>query len=86
MTQDALAEKINLSDKSLSQIELGNNFVSAETLDKLCEALEVTPGVLFGFKDFESKPLNSIEEIIKRLKNNPKLAEIVYKIVIALDY
>lgn len=33
LTQEALAEKINLSAKSLSQIELGNNFVSAETLD-----------------------------------------------------
>ena len=32
LTQEALAEKINLSAKSLSQIELGNNFVSAETL------------------------------------------------------
>ena len=34
LTQEALAEKINLSAKSLSQIELGNNFVSAETLDE----------------------------------------------------
>lgn len=39
MTQEELAEKIGISAKSLSQIELGNNFVSAETLDAICSAL-----------------------------------------------
>lgn len=29
LTQEALAELVNISAKSLSQIELGNNFVSA---------------------------------------------------------
>ena len=33
-TQDALSEKLDISPKSVSQIELGNNFVSAETLEK----------------------------------------------------
>ena len=42
LTQEAPAEKVNLSPKSLSQIELGNNFVSAETLDSLCNQSEST--------------------------------------------
>lgn len=85
LTQEALAEKINLSAKSLSQIELGNNFVSAETLDDLCSALNIKPNVLFDFKysDVNDTPL---EEIVKRLKNNPTLLKTIYKIVIALDY
>ena len=50
LTQEALAEKINLSAKSLSQIELGNNFVSAETLEEICKALDITHNVLFDLK------------------------------------
>lgn len=86
LTQEALAEKINLSPKSLSQIELGNNFVSAETLDSLCEALEVSPRILFDFDDFESQKEISIDEINNRLLNNPKLMKTVYKIMTVLEY
>ena len=86
LTQEALAEKINLSAKSLSQIELGNNFVSAETLDDICVALNITPNVLFDFKYCDITKENSLDEIVKRLENNPKLLKTVYRIVMALDY
>ena len=85
LTQEALAEKINLSAKSLSQIELGNNFVSAETLDGLCAALNSTPSALFDFKYSDITENAYLDEIVKRLKNNPTLLKIIYKIVIALD-
>lgn len=86
LTQEALAEKINLSPKSLSQIELGNNFISAETLDSLCIALEVSPRILFDFDDKEIPKEVTIEEINNRLVNNPKLLKTVYKIMTVLDY
>ncbi len=86
LTQEALAEKVNLSAKSLSQIELGNNFVSAETLENLCKALNINPKALFEFENQDTGKLDSIDEIIKRLENNPALLKIIYKIVIALDY
>ena len=86
LTQEVLAEKINLSAKSLSQIELGNNFVSAETLDELCSALNITPNVLFDFKYSDVTKNTSLEEIVKRLKNNPTLLKTIYRIVLALDY
>lgn len=50
LTQEALPEKLNLSAKNLSKIELGNNFVSAETLDERCSTLNITPNTLFDFK------------------------------------
>lgn len=86
LTQEALAEKIHLSAKSLSQIELGNNFVSAETLDELCSALNIEPNVLFDFKQTEACENTSLEEIVRRLKNNPILLQTISKIVVALDY
>lgn len=85
LTQEALAEKINISAKSLSQIELGNNFVSAETLNDLCNALNITPRNLFDFNYIDLKETDAIDEISYRLKNNPKLLKTIYKIVIALD-
>ncbi|CDE44972.1 transcriptional regulator [Clostridium sp. CAG:768] len=86
LTQEMLAEKINMSAKSLSQIELGNNFVSAETLEEICIALDIPPSVLFDFKYADVTNENSLDDIIKRLKNNPNLLKTVYKIVMALDY
>lgn len=86
LTQEALAEKINLSAKSLSQIELGNNFVSAETLEDICVALDITPNTLFDFKYADITEENALIEITKRLENNPNLLKTVYKIVMALDY
>ena len=85
LTQEALAEKIGLSAKSLSQIELGNNFVSAETLNLLCRALDVTPKVLFDFGFAEISQKEAIDLINLKLKNNPKLLKTIYKIVIAAE-
>ena len=85
LTQEALAEKINLSSKSLSQIELGNNFVSAETLDSICIALNVNPKVLFDFDDIEVQKENYLAEINKKLESNPNLLKTIYKIVSVLD-
>ena len=84
-TQEALAEKINISAKSLSQIELGNNFVLAETLNDLCNALNITPKNLFDFNYMDLKETDVIDEIFYRLKNNPILLKQIYKIIIALD-
>ena len=85
LTQEALAEKIGLSAKSLSQIELGNNFVSAETLNLLCQALDVTPKILFDFGFAEISQKEAIDLINLKLKNNPKLLKTIYKIVIASE-
>ena len=40
-TQEKLSELIDVSQKALSSIETGENFVKAETLDKILEALKI---------------------------------------------
>ena len=67
-TQEELAEKIGISSKSLSQIELGNNFVSAETLEAICTALNISPKNIFDFD--EQIETNSIDYINHKLQNN----------------
>ena len=86
LTQEMLAEKINISAKSLSQIERGNNFVSAETLDDLCSALNISPKAMFDFGISDTDEKDILLDITKRLKRNPSLLKNVYKIVLALDY
>ena len=85
LTQEALAEKINLSAKTLSQIEVGNNFVSTATLEKICSVLNLNPKILFDFDDYSIVSQDPVEEISNRLRRNPALLKIIYKIVLALD-
>ncbi|MBR2526098.1 helix-turn-helix transcriptional regulator [bacterium] len=79
MTQEELAEKIGISAKSLSQIELGNNFVSAETLNAICNALNTNPKNMFDFYDNSQE--NSFEYIKNKLSNNKYLSEKIIKII-----
>ena len=79
MTQEELAEKIGISAKSLSQIELGNNFVSAETLDAICSALNTNPKNMFDFCDYPQT--NSFEYIKNKLENNKYLSKKIAKII-----
>ena len=80
LTQKQLAEKAGISPKSLSQIELGNNFISAENLDALCKALQVMPNQLFEFEDKKSSAVD-LEIIFSRLKSNSKLLDKIAKII-----
>ena len=79
LTQEILAEKIEISHKSLSQIELGNNFVSAENLEAICLALNTLPKNLFDFSQQNSE--ENIEYISQKIRQNKMLAERIYKII-----
>ncbi len=85
MTQEQLAEKIGISPKSLSQIELGNNFVSAENLELICKALLINPKVLFDFDDIELNKEDCIEYINNKIKCNNKLLNLVYKFLLIIE-
>ena len=49
LTQERLAEKIGLDTPNLSNIERGKRFLSAETLEKIVKALNITEKELFDF-------------------------------------
>lgn len=48
LTQEELAEAVDLSQRAMSGIESGENFVSAETIDKLVLALNTSMEELFS--------------------------------------
>ena len=72
---------IDISQNSLSKIEIGENFLSADTLEKLLQALNINVQQLFDFEHLKNNKelLNDIYEYLNNLDND-KLV-IVYKII-----
>ena len=66
LTQEHFAEKINISSRALSAIECGKMFVTAETIEKVCKALEISPKTLFDF-DFEYMSISDTKQQLLRL-------------------
>ena len=82
LSQEQLAEKIDINQNALSYIETGENFFSAETLEKLINALQIEPSELFEVKHFQKEEL--IEEIVQMLRENPDKIKDIYKITRSL--
>lgn len=83
LSQEKLAELVDIEQNTLSCIETGNNFCTAETLEKIINALEIDPAELFDFghqKDNETL----LQEINSMLKKTPDKIPEVYKVVKAI--
>lgn len=83
LSQEKLAELVEISQNALSYIETGDNFCTAETLEKIINALEVEPAELFNFghqKDNETLLI----EINSMLNKTPDKIPEVYKIIKAI--
>lgn len=60
MTQEELAEKLDVSIAFLSRIERGNSQVNLKRLVQICEILEVSPGeILNGVSSKSSQYLDN---------------------------
>ena len=65
LTQEKLAELINIDQRQLARIEAGESFVTAETIEKICENLSVTVKDLFNIENNENLTFDVIN-----IKNN----------------
>lgn len=85
-TQDKLSEMIDISQKALSSIEIGENFVSAETLDKLLIALDVTSEELFATNKMKEPEdlIKKINQNIALINNNSEKLEIILNLTNSL--
>ncbi len=81
-SQEQFAEKLGIAPRTLCGIEIGKNFFTADTLEKIIEVLEITPEQLFMINYL--KPREELEkeiiDTIKNIKNREKI-EIIYKII-----
>ena len=76
-TQRQLAEKLNISDKTISKWECGNGFPEVSLLLPLCEELGITvndllSGEIVPREDYQKKAENNMVEMIREREANKK--------------
>ncbi len=86
-TQEELSEKIDISQRALSSIELGSNFVTAETIDKLLNVFDITAEELFATNYLKETAilLKMINRNISEIGDNPEKLEIIYNLTKSLN-
>lgn len=83
ITQDYLAELIGVETPSISNIETGKYFPSAENLDKILEVLKIQPNELF-LCEYNEDSHTLINEITEAMIKNKKLTELIYKFYLSI--
>ncbi|MBR6127521.1 helix-turn-helix transcriptional regulator [bacterium] len=78
MTQEYLAELVGIETASMSNIERGKFYPTAENLNKILLALEIEPAELFDFKHLASQQ-ELLSEMNDVLSKDEKLTRLVYK-------
>lgn len=83
LTQEQLAEIVDISSRNLSNIEVGANFPKAETLERLLTALGVTTEEFFANDHIKSNDelISQINFYINTAKDDNKMLEKIYKIL-----
>lgn len=56
LSQRQLAEKIGVSEVYVGKMERGKSSPSFDVIDRLCQALDTTPAIVFLFDEFEASP------------------------------
>ena len=81
LTQEQLAELIDISPRNLSKIEVGECFVKAETLEKILKALNISSEDLFATDHIKeaNELLNLIYSILDKVKDDNRMLEKIYK-------
>ena len=79
LTQEQLAEMVDMGERNLSKIECGVNFVSAETLEKIAHALGVSAKEVFDFEHLKDKDLLKAE-LLNAISEDKIDVDLLYRI------
>lgn len=82
-TQEKLAELAGIEIPSLSNIENGKNYPNYETLEKLSNALDVSPYELYIFEYYKPKD-ELIKIMTEYMNNNEELTRQMYKFFLCI--
>lgn len=86
LTQEKLAEIIDMDKPNLSNIECGRRFMTAETLEKIACALDVKESELFNFEHLEERQ-KLIEEINKAVEGaSDDELKYIFKMISSLKF
>lgn len=83
LSQEKLAEAIDIATTSLSYIETGRGFMTLATLEKLAKVLDVEIYEIFQFSTLNTKEemLNYIFNKINLIKNDDEKIKITYNLI-----
>lgn len=86
ITQEQLAEMANISTRTLGGIEIGKNFMTAETMEKIVKCLEISLSELFDAEHFQPTKVlvQDLHDMINSIKDDSDKVKEVYKVVKAL--
>lgn len=86
ITQEQLAEMANISTRTLGGIEIGKNFMTAETMEKIMKCLDITLAELFNAEHMKPTGIlvEELHDIINSIKDDSDKVKEVYKVVKAL--
>ena len=80
LTQEEFAEKIGISIQGVSNIERNRYQPTADTIDKICSAFEITPAQLLVVSPKSNEDI--IKNIVTLLSNcKPKKLKQIYDII-----
>lgn len=84
LTQEQLAEMVDIEQKHVSRIELGKNYPTIDRLEKIAAALNIPLISFFDFLHLEidDEHAVNIEEMIKDLDEDSR--KIAYKMIKAI--
>ena len=83
ITQEKLAEFTGLDTSSISNIETGKYYPTAENLDKIMEILEIRPSEVFVFESFMPHE-QLLKEMNDSMQKDEKLTRLMYKFYLAI--
>lgn len=85
-TQEKLSEMIDISQRALSSIESGDNFVTSDTIDKLMVVFGISVEEFFATNKYKSSQelLSMIKKNLEKIENNPEKLEIVLNLTNSL--
>ena len=85
-SQETFAEEIGIATNTLSSIERGNAFMTASTLEKIIDILNIQPQDLFKFSNKKTNQdlYDTIISKINNIKNNGERLTILLKLIDAL--
>ena len=82
LSQEKLAELLNIATTSLSYIETGRGFMTLSTLEKLSKILNVEPYEIFQFTSISTNKemFDFIMNKLKLIKNDNEKLKTIYNI------
>ncbi len=86
ISQEFLSEKTGIHERTLSKLENGHSFFSAETLCKLCNFFNVPPKTFFEIEETKSINEEKLNAIIEKLRQgrNEKI-DLYFNIINLID-